>query len=115
MLPVQNYYQAARGNEAVFRNLLRDLRDNRAKRPMGHFIPEDLDAEATLDTIFQKYSEGLRYGKFTITTFTRPEKAKATIGFQDIATLSGGGATLEYLVKEDDSVEYQRPAFTMMS
>ena len=115
MLPVQSYYQSARENEVVFRNLLRDLRDNRAKRPMGHFIPEDLDAEATLDTIFQKYSEGLRYGRFTITDFTRPDKAKATIGFRDIATLSGGGATLEYLVKEDNSVEYQRPAFIMMS
>ena len=115
MLPVQSYYQAARENEAVFRNLLRDLRDNRAKRPMGHFIPEDLNPEATLDEIFQKYSEGQRFGRFTITTFTRPKIDTATIGFQDIAPISGGGATLEYLVKEDNSVEYQKPAFTMMS
>ena len=115
MLPVQNYYQVARENEAVFRNVLRDLRDNKTKRPMGHFIPEDLNPEATLDELFQKYSEGQRYGRFTIITFTRPKIEAATIGFQDIAMLSGGGATLEYLVREDDSVEYQRPAFTIMS
>ena len=115
MLPVQSYYQVARENEAVFRNVLRDLRDNRTKRPMGGYIPEDLDAEATLDAIFQKYSEGPRHGRFPITTFARPKTDAATIGFQDIATLLGGGATLEYLVKEDNSVEYQRPTCTMMS
>lgn len=115
MLPVQSYYQAARENEAVFRNLLRDLRDNRAKRPMGAYVPENLETEIELDEIFKKYSEGLRYGIFTITDFTRPDKAKATIGFEDIATLSGGGAELEYLVKEDNSVEYQKPVSTMMS
>ena len=115
MLPIQNYYQTARENEAIFRSVLKDLRDNRAKRPMGDYVPEDLDTESSLDEIFQKYSEGNRYGRFTITNFTRPDKAKATIGFRDIATLSGGGAELEYIVKEDTSVQYQKPAFTMMS
>ena len=115
MFPVQNYYQVARENEELFRNVLRDLRDNRAKRPMGRYVPENLETEIELDKIFQKYSEGHRHGIFTITTFTRPKKDAATIGFQDIAILSGGGATLEYLVKEDNSVEYQRPTFTVMS
>ncbi len=115
MSPVQSYYQVARENEAVFRNVLRDLRENRANRPMGHLIPGELNPEVTLDEIFQKWSEGVRHGIFTITTFTRPEKDVATIGFQDIATLSGRGATLEYLVKEDNSVEYKGPTLTMMS
>ncbi len=115
MFPVQNYYRVARENEEVFRNVLRDLRDSRAKRPMGAHVPENLETEIELDEIFKKYSEGVIYGRFTITNFARPEKAKATIEFQDIATLSGGGAKLEYLVKEDNSVEYQKPFFTMMS
>ena len=115
MFPVQTYYQTARENEAVFRNVLRDLRNNRAKRPMGAYVPENLETEIELDEIFKKYSEGVRYGRFTITDFTRPDKAKAIIGFQDIATLSGGGGKVEYLVKEDDSVQYQKPVFTMMS
>lgn len=112
---VQDYYQTARENEAVFRNVLRDLRDQRTKRPMGQYVPEDLETEARLDEIFKRYSEGIRLGIFTITSFSRPEKTKATIGFEDVAILSGGGAELEYLVKEDNSVEYQKPVFTMRS
>ncbi len=115
MFGVQDYYQVARENEEVFRNTLRDLRDHRAERPMGAYILEDLETELPLDEIFQKYSEGQRRGIFTITNFTRPEKVKATVGFQDVAFLSGGGAELEYLVKEDNSVEYQKPVFTMRS
>lgn len=115
MFPVQNYYQTARENEAVFRNVLRDLRDNRMRRPMGAYVPENLETEIGLDEIFKKYSKGTEYGRFIITDFTRPDKAKAIIGFQDIATLSGGGAKLEYLIKEDNFVQYQKPVFTMMS
>lgn len=115
MFPVQDYYQLARENEEVFRNVLTDLRKHREERPMGVYVPGDLETEIELDAIFQKYSEGNRYGRFTITNFTRPDKTKATIEFQDIATLSGGGAELEYLVKEDNSVQYQKPVFTMMS
>jgi hypothetical protein len=111
----QDYYQVARENEVVFRNVLRDLKDNRERRPGGRYVPHDLDTELVLDEFFLKYSEGDRNGRFSITNFERPDKSKAVIKFQDIAPLSGGGAGLEYLVKEDNSVEYQRPAFTMMS
>ena len=115
MFSVQDYSQTVRENEEVFRNVLRDLREHREEIPMGEYIPEDLETEIELDVIFQKYSEGERYGRFTITSFLRPEKTKAVIGFKDIATLSGGGAELEYLVDEDNSVKYQKPVFTMMS
>ncbi|MBS3116108.1 hypothetical protein J4421_00775 [Candidatus Woesearchaeota archaeon] len=115
MFGAQDYYQTARKNEEVFRNVLRDLRDNRGKRPMGIYIPEDLKTEVSLDEIFQQYSEGQRMGRFTITSFSRPEKTRATIGFRDVAPLSGGGAELEYLVNDDNSVKYEKPGFTMMS
>jgi len=115
MHKIQDYYQAARENEEVFRNILRDLRNNKTKRPMGIYVPEDLETELELDKFFEKYSEGNRIGRFTITSFTCLDKFKATIGFQDIAPLSGGGAELEYLVKEDNSVKYQRSIFNMIS
>ena len=115
MFGVQDYYETARENEEVFRNVLRDLRDNREKRPMGMYVPENLETEASLDEIFRQYSEGQRMGRFTITSFSRPEKTKAKLGFQDIAPLSGGGAELEYLIKDDNSVKYDKPGFTMMS
>src|SRR4030042_6113127 len=115
MFMLRDYYQIARENEDVFRNILRDLRDHRTKRPMGSYVPKDLETEANIDEIFHKYSEGERTGRFTITDFTRPDKTNATIGFQDTAFLSGGGTELRYLVKDDDSVQYEEPIFTMMS
>ena len=109
------YYKRARDNEPVFRNILRDLRDNREKRPMGFYIPKDLESEADLKEIFERYSEGQRSGIFTIDDFTMPDRNSATISFKDIAPLSGGGAELEYLVRENGSVKYKRPISTMMS
>ncbi|MCX6815876.1 MAG: hypothetical protein NT120_03420 [Candidatus Aenigmarchaeota archaeon] len=107
MFRVQNYLQTARENEEVFRNVLRDLRGNIAKMPMGMYVPENLETEAPLDEIFKTYSQGMRHGIFTICNFTKPDKTTATIQFQDVAITSGGGAELEYEVNEDNSVEYQ--------
>jgi len=114
---IKDYYQTAKENEEVFRNVLRDLRENRIKRPLGEYVPEDLETDLSLDEIFAKYSKRSPklanivslMGGFTITNFTRPNKSKATIRFQNIAPLSGGGAELEYLVKKDDSVQYKKP------
>lgn len=115
MAPLHDYRKAARENEAVFRNVLRDMRNHREERPMGKYIPEDLETEAPLDEIFAKYSEGNRHGRFTIGNFVRPAKDSAKISFRDIATLSGGGGELEYRVMEDDSVEFKGHGFVMMS
>ena len=115
MANIKDYLQIARENEEVFRNVLRDLRDNRGKRPMGIYVPEDLETEASLDEIFQQYSEGQRMGRFAITSFSRPEKTRAKLGFEDVAPLSGGGAKLEYLVNDDNSVKYDKPSCTIMS
>ncbi len=115
MMSAQDYFKIARENEEVFRNVLRDLRDQREERPMGIYVPEDLETEASLDEIFQKYSEGDRTGIFTIASFSRPEETKATIRFQDIAQLSGGGAELAYLVNNDNSVKYEKAISAVMS
>jgi len=108
MYLVKNYYQTAIENEFIFRNLLRDLRDNRLERPMGDYIPQNLETELEIFDIFEKYSQGERDGKFTITDFQRPIKYLAIIEFQNITTLSSGGARLRYLTKADFSVEYEK-------
>lgn len=111
MYPVREYYKTAIENEAVFRNILRDLKEMRFKRPMGMYLPEDLDTESDLRDLFDKYSSGRRQGKFTIVNFTRPENNSAVIEFQNIALLLGAGAGLMYLVNEDGSVEFQEQTF----
>ena len=111
----QSYYEIARENEPVFRGILRELKKNREQRPGGCYVPPDLDTESSLEEIFQKYSEGNRFGKFTIKDFTRPNKESATIFFQDVAVLSGGGAELEYRVNENNSVEFRQARMAFQS
>lgn len=114
MSQIMKYLQIAVENEEVFRNILRDLKNNKGKRPMGVFIPDDLDTEAHLNEIFRKYSEGDRTGIFTIIDF-KIKGATAIIGFKDVAILSGGGASLKYKVNENKTVTYLEPESTMMS
>ena len=115
MTQVNDYRSIAQANEAVFRNVLRDMKHNREKRPMGAYIPEDLETETTIDAFFERYSEGNRSARFTICDFTMPSKDSAVIAFEDVACLSGGGAELEYLVKPDNSVEYKKSINIFMS
>ncbi len=104
-----DYYQTARENESLFRNILIDLKSNRDKRPMGYCIPENLDSESDLDEIFKKYSEGRnRMGEFTITNFAKLSENSVEISFQDVAPLSGGGVTLEYIIDEKDSLKFKK-------
>ena len=62
MYPVRDYLQTARDNESIFRGILRDLKNNHGQRPGGLYIPEDLETEASPESIFEKYSCGHRYG-----------------------------------------------------
>jgi len=104
-----DYRSVAQASEVVFRNILRDMKANRGRLPGAACVPQDLETEIAIDAFFEKYSAGKRFGRFTITNFRRPSAVSAAITFEDIAYLSGGGAELEYLVKEDNSVVYQRP------
>ncbi len=113
MLPVENYLKIARNNEAIFRSVLKDLKNNCDQRPGGCYIPDDLEIEASLEVIFEKYSLGDRYGIFTITDF-QVDGENVTIGFKDVAFLSGGGAVLRYLMK-NGAVEYSKQMLVFMS
>ena len=82
---------------------------------MGFYVPQDLETELSLEEMFGEYSAGERHGRFTICNFTKPSKGFATISFEDVATLSGGGAELEYFFKSDGSVKYVGPVLTFRS
>ena len=115
MISIQNYLSVARANETVFRNVLVDLKDNRDKRPMGTYVPEDMKTDLPLEELFEMYSAGQRHGIFTICNFKRSQVNSAKLSFKDVATMSGGGAELEYLVNGDDSVEYQKAGIIFRS
>lgn len=108
-----DYATVAQAHEEVFRAVLRDLKMNRDKRPMGYYVPEDLETETTLDKIIRKYSTGDRYGIFTIVNFA-VDNGNAIIDFQDIACMSGGGATLVYKIAGVE-VKYLHPSSITMS
>lgn len=115
MFQVQDYYKTARENEAVFRNILRDMRDNREERPYGEYIPPDIETDAPLEQIFEKHSAGDRTAKFTISDFVRAAEDTAIITWENISSLSGAGAELIYFVRSDNSVEYDEPGITFRS
>ena len=86
---VRNYLPVAKANEAVFRNILRDLKTKEIP-----YVPNNLETEAPLEEIFQRYSGGLL--RFQITDFTVSEQAKqAKIDFEKVGCLSGGGLGLD--------------------
>jgi len=113
MFPTLNYLDVARLHEQVFRNILRDLKQHRARRSGGAFIPDDLDPELPLDDFFARYTAGDRYGRFTIVDFAVSDR-NATITFQHMACFSGGGAELTYTVHGTE-VEIARPGAVVLS
>jgi hypothetical protein len=115
MMPEKNYLETAIENEEIFRNVLNDMKDNRAQRPMGAYIPENLKTDLPVNELFEMYSAGKRYGVFTICNFEMSDPNSAKLSFKDIACMSGGGAELKYLVREDKSVEYQGSGMVFMS
>lgn len=111
---IPDYYKDARSHEAVFRAILRDVKTR------VNWVPNELNPEAELEEILRTYSEGNRYGIFTITDFKRgPDNVplltlkhnEARIGIKDVATLSGPEAILKYEVL-DDKVKYVGPLFS---
>lgn len=113
---VRNYLDHARMHEEIFRNVLKDINKN--------FVKEGIDLKAPLEEIFQKYSAGDRYGKWTILDFKRGpynchilqiNKNEAIISYQNIAILSGSGQIDKYLINPDDSVIYKSTVFSWIS
>jgi len=114
-MKVQSYFGEAMRNEALFRSVLRDLRENRKTRICGEIIPEDLETEAGLDAIFERYSDGWRMGKFTIVDFNKVDASTAEVCFETVMPLAGRGAKLRYKIKPENQVDYAGKVFIMRS
>jgi len=110
----QNYLPIAQANEQVFRNILKDLDDNRGKRLGGDLLPVILDTKSSITELFQKYSVGERYGVFTIIDF-RVKGDRAIIEFEDVACMSGGGSELEYQIGADGNVSFSTALSSFIS
>jgi hypothetical protein len=106
---VKNYKPIMIKNEEVFRNIIADLIASRLKLPRGDLIPINFRNNISLEEFWEEYSEGKRYGRFTIGNFRRPSDHLATITFFKNSAV-GGGAELEYCVKPDNQVDYLRAA-----
>ena len=115
MKRANDYRPIVKANEAIFRNILRDMRGDEKRCTRSLFIPKDLETEASIDVLFEKYFTGNRYGIFSITDFSMPSKDSAIIAFADVACMSGGGGELEYSVNPDNSVEFKRTLGQFMS
>ena len=107
---ISNFLPIAKKHEAVFRNILRDMKQHREEIPRGLYIPRDLDSESSVENIVDKYLNG----RFVIYDFAMPENTKATILFGEEGILSGGGAQLEYFV-DGASVRYLRAPIEFVS
>lgn len=97
----RRYLEDAKKHEEVFRNILR----SRKVKEEG----------LTLEEIYKRYSEGDRYGKWTILDFRRGpfghlgiklSENEALFASQDMAALSGDGSVAKYIVKQGNSVEF---------
>lgn len=101
--PKIDYYQTARENEEIFRNVLRDLK---------------LKDESDLEKTFEKYSEGDRSNKFTIINFLKPSEDSVRIIYE-LTSPPGGfekgvGAEIEYKLNPDKSIKSKKQISSWM-
>ena len=97
------YFPAAIEHEPIFRAILKDLKDHHGARHTVCPVPQDLDVDASLDTILRKYSKGDRFGRFTIRDFEVKGRTAALK-----VTNSDMGATLQYVVR-GNKIRYVGP------
>ncbi len=108
MFLARDYRPVAIAHEEVFRNILRDLKQNRCDRVGGSIIPLDLNTEAPLEEIYDTYSAGDREGKFTIKHCVI-EEGRVWFAFELISDRREKGAQLHYEIL-GANVRYTGPA-----
>lgn len=128
---LNNYLPVAKEHEAIFRNVLRDIKN---RWDWGYKRSVGLNTNAPLEKIFNKHSTGNRHGKWTLLGFVMGpqcisgykvldrrgrvtqvlspdwflEPGQLLISHEDIATLSGQGQTDLYEINEDGTVRFVR-------
>jgi hypothetical protein len=114
---VEDYRNVANNNEQLFRNILKDL-----KRSCG-ICPTDFNSEEPMDELFERYSSGDRYRKFTICDFVVGPNKGGLVKLTDREVLIDVeilfarplGYSLIYKVLDSDSIEFKRRANVRMS
>ena len=96
----QNYIECAKKNENIFRLIL----DKYKKEQEG----------LTIEQIYEKYSEGRRYGIWTILDFKELEPNIFEFSSEDIAMLSGRGSS-ERFTMEDGMLKHVGSGMRWMS
>ena len=91
MIKISNYIEDAKKNEVVFRLLL------------DRFSVEHNDL--SIEEIYSEYSEGNRYGIWTILLFKEKEPNVFEFGWKNVAALSGGGSVDLYTI-ENNKLKY---------
>ena len=120
---ISDYLRTAKLNETVFRNILRDLRDNPQERsyseiiyiPFHNMSETRLDVDLPIEEIVKKYSEQYNESFFELANFTRPEKTKAFIFYNGHLRHKDISICLEYDINENDSVMFKRMVFRGIS
>ena len=103
MIVIQDCYERALRHERVFRAVVQDIAENRLARPMGQYVPEDLDSTVPLETLLRRDRND---NGFVIADFKMMEPQRVLISFMNCGALSGGGAELVYQITKEDTVNY---------
>jgi hypothetical protein len=90
MNTIQSYLQEAKRNEKAFRSILDKYK-----------VPHK---ELSVEEIYKKYSDGDRYGRWTITNFYEKEEGVFVFSNENIANLSGSGRTDFYKINNGKAI-----------
>jgi len=96
---MKNYIKNAKTDEAAFRLILDKFKIN--------------DKDLSIEEIYSKYSEGDRYGIWTITNFEKKDVNIFEFSYEDIAALSGIGSTNLYTIEDNEIKSMKNISFWM--
>ncbi|MEK6883898.1 MAG: hypothetical protein AABY22_29985 [Nanoarchaeota archaeon] len=96
----QNYIKVAKNNEVLFRLIL-------DKYQVSHEF-------MSIEQIYEKYTEGNRYGIWTILDFKEKEPNVFEFSQENIATMSGRGGSEKYTL-EDGKLKFISSGMRWMS
>jgi hypothetical protein len=99
MFGKQNYLAEAKKHETAFRAIL-----DKYKIPHQDF---------TIEEIYNKYSEGNRYGIWTILDFYEKEEGVFLFSNEDIEWMSGSGRIDLWKLEDGKAVHFKNESFWM--
>jgi hypothetical protein len=116
------YFRTATEHEQVFRGVLKDVQ---ARTGLAGTVKVDVPLEELLTQCYPRET----YGRFVVADFlVGPREGSPTLGwvggvalnesviaYENVATLSGGGAIIKYAIAEDETVTLSSVVTQMLS